>query len=308
MAHGWNVGTIGFGTTRYAVVAGRFGRAEVRQGDTLTRAEAEMELEAEMDKCEKELARVITAPVTQGMFDALISFAYNLGIAGSNVQIDRVNRGEYEQCAAAFDLYVKADGMVLPGLINRRNDEEAMFRKDGMSPGGAAPAPTKPGVLDVPYFSQRDFGGSLAWSICGVTSAAMVLSFWGINMNPDAVLKLHGKAAGQSPAGVEGIFEHHGLKADSTQRGTWEQAFAHIEAGRPVVFNGWFTDAGHILVATGFDGVSVICNDPAGHWEQRNGDSYSDNPKNGKAVRYGLAAFKEAVGKDGDVWFAVAWK
>lgn len=172
----------------------------------------------------------------------------------------------------------------------------------------SAPVPAKPGILNVPYFSQRDWGGSLAWSICGVTSAAMVLTFWGINMNPNEVLARHGKAAGQSPAGVEGIFEHHGLKADSTQRGTWEQAFAHLRAGRPVVFNGWFTQSGHILVATAIDGDSIVCNDPAGVWEQVNGDSYSDNPKNGKGVRYFLKAFKAAVGEDGDVWFAVAWK
>lgn len=127
-AHGWDVATIGFGTTRYNVVAGRFGRADVRKGDTLTRAEAEMELDAELDHCQSELANGLTAPVTQAMFDALVSFAYNLGIDGASVQIDRVNAGRYEECARSFDLYVNANGRPLPGLINRRNEEEALFR------------------------------------------------------------------------------------------------------------------------------------------------------------------------------------
>jgi uncharacterized protein YvpB len=169
------------------------------------------------------------------------------------------------------------------------------------------PAPT-PGTLDVPYFSQRDYGGSQAWSICGVTSAAMVLKFWGKDVTPDTLLRTHGKAAGQSPAGLEGIYESFGLKADSTTRGKLSDIRAHIAAGRPCVVHGYFTGSGHIIVVTGFSGELVVCNDPAGQWEQVVGDSYADNPKNGKTVRYSLEAFREAVGADGDLWYSVAWK
>lgn len=171
--------------------------------------------------------------------------------------------------------------------------------------------PADSNVLNVPYFSQRDYGGSLAWSICGVTSAAMVLKYWGHNVTPDSILKKHGKAAGQSPPGLEGIFEAHGLKADSTYNGTLDDLRDHTKAGRPCIVHGMFTTSGHILVVCGFDGDEVICNDPAGDWEEFNGDSYSDNPKNGKAVRYSLDAFKKAVADHrgvGGIWFSVAWK
>lgn len=171
----------------------------------------------------------------------------------------------------------------------------------------AARAP-KSKILNVPYYSQRDFGGSQAWSICGVTSASMVLKFWGVNVNPDNTLAKFGKAAGQSPPGLEGIFEQSGLKADSTYNGSIADLRAHTSAGRPCIVHGGFTRSGHIIVVCGFEGDDVICNDPAGEWEEYVGDSYSDNPKNGKAVRYKLAAFKEAVGRDSGIWYSVAWK
>jgi len=143
VAHGWSVTTIGFGTTGYDADARRkFGRRMVRQGDTLTRAEAESELDVELDEVEESLGELIKAPVTQSMFDAMCSFAFNLGIAGSAQQISRINAGKYEECARSFDLYVNANGRPFQGLINRRNDEEALFRKDGMIPGvKAAPVP-----------------------------------------------------------------------------------------------------------------------------------------------------------------------
>lgn len=135
--------TIGFGTTRYAVVAGRFGRSEVKPGDTLSRSEAEMELSAELDECETWLRDSLTAPVTQAMFDALISFAYNVGPGGALKQVNRVNEGKYEECARSFDLYVNAAGRPLPGLIARRNEEEALFRSQGLNPSAPAPKPTE---------------------------------------------------------------------------------------------------------------------------------------------------------------------
>lgn len=121
--------TIGFGTTRYSPP--RFGRHNVVMGDTLTRKEAEAELMHAVDECEITLGNMLgNTPITQGMFDALLSFAYNMGIGGASQQINRVIQRNYEQCAKSFDLYIKAGGMVLPGLVNRRNEEEALFRSE----------------------------------------------------------------------------------------------------------------------------------------------------------------------------------
>jgi lysozyme len=131
--------TIGFGTTKYNVVH-RFGRKEVKLGDVLTREEAELELQWELDECEDALKTLIKAPVTQAMFDAMVSFAFNCGIGGSRLQIERINAGKYEEAAKSFDLYVNgASKKPLPGLVNRRNDEEALFRSQGLNPTIAHP-------------------------------------------------------------------------------------------------------------------------------------------------------------------------
>lgn len=145
--------TIGYGTTYYQRAGkAKYGRTKVRQGDTLTRSQAEDELDAELDYIESELNRLITAPVTQGMIDATCSFAFNLGLAGAAQQIARINAGKYEECARSFDLYINANGRPFQGLINRRNEEEALFRKDGLNPSVSIPAPQPP--IDVPVSTQ----------------------------------------------------------------------------------------------------------------------------------------------------------
>jgi len=65
----------------------------------------------------------------QGRFDALVSFAFNVGLGNlqrSTIRI-KANRGEWEAAADAFLLWNKGGGKVLPGLDKRRKDERALF-------------------------------------------------------------------------------------------------------------------------------------------------------------------------------------
>jgi lysozyme len=65
----------------------------------------------------------------QGQFDALVSFAFNVGLGNlqrSSIRM-RYNRGDIEGAADAFLMWTKAAGRVLPGLVKRRQDERAMF-------------------------------------------------------------------------------------------------------------------------------------------------------------------------------------
>jgi hypothetical protein len=85
------------------------------------------------------------------MFDALVSFAFNLGVQGAEAQLRRINRWEFEECARSFDLYIMANGRPFQGLINRRNEEEALFRSQGLEPSKPEPLPSKPDSLGRPY-------------------------------------------------------------------------------------------------------------------------------------------------------------
>ncbi len=65
----------------------------------------------------------------QGRFDALVSFAFNVGLGNlqrSTIRI-KANRAEWEAAADSFLLWNKGGGKVLPGLDKRRKDERTLF-------------------------------------------------------------------------------------------------------------------------------------------------------------------------------------
>ena len=110
--------TIGFGTIR-----------GVKPGDVVTRSEAERRLRHELVEYERAVERATGGNATQPQFDALVSFAYNVGVkgmAGSTV-IKRHNSGDHQAAARAFGLWNKAGGKVWPGLTRRRAAESALY-------------------------------------------------------------------------------------------------------------------------------------------------------------------------------------
>lgn len=65
----------------------------------------------------------------QGQFDALVSFAFNVGLGNLQRSSLRMkhNRGQFEEAAEEFMKWTKAGGKVLRGLVNRRNDEQMLY-------------------------------------------------------------------------------------------------------------------------------------------------------------------------------------
>lgn len=120
--------TIGYGSIRHPEA-----KRAVQKGDLISQAQAESWLDLEVEEKARGVAPLCSVPITQSMFDALVSFAYNLGIGAFEESTLRrkLNQRDYEGAAKEFDRWVKAGGSVLQGLVNRRNDEEALFRKDG---------------------------------------------------------------------------------------------------------------------------------------------------------------------------------
>ena len=97
---------------------------------TLTMDEVDAILAQDLARFERGVARLCPASVNhQGQFDALVSFAFNVGLGNlqrSSIRM-RYNRGDIEGAADAFLMWTKAAGRVLPGLVKRRNDERSMF-------------------------------------------------------------------------------------------------------------------------------------------------------------------------------------
>jgi len=117
-AHVW---TIGWGHT-----------AGVNPGDTVTQEQAEALLAGDIAPVERDLPKIIHAPLTQGQFDALVSLCFNLK-GGALVLpsiapklVAKLNAGDPSAADELLDID-KANGQVLPGLVRRRQAERQVF-------------------------------------------------------------------------------------------------------------------------------------------------------------------------------------
>lgn len=128
--------TIGYGS-----IFNRKKNKPVQLGDVITKADAEHWLQVEVDKTANAVNTLCTVKLTQGMFDALVSFAFNVGTEEGGLKtstlLKELNKSNYEGAARQFDRWIHGAGKVLPGLVIRRNKEEALFRRDGF-PGDDA--------------------------------------------------------------------------------------------------------------------------------------------------------------------------
>lgn len=86
-------------------------------------------LEADILSSCRSVLRLINVPLTDGQFDALVSFTFNLG--GGALQRStlrrKVNRQEHEDVPAEFLKWVWAGGKKLNGLIRRREAEINLY-------------------------------------------------------------------------------------------------------------------------------------------------------------------------------------
>jgi lysozyme len=95
-----------------------------------TQAEVDALLRSDLARFESGVARMCPASVgSQGRFDALVSFSFNVGLGTlqRSTLRSKFNRGDFEGAAQEFMKFTKAGGKVLKGLVNRRNSEVRMY-------------------------------------------------------------------------------------------------------------------------------------------------------------------------------------
>ena len=114
------VWTIGYGHT------GKVDGEAVCSGMEITAAKATSLLKSDLATFEKavENCKYLTFTPNQNQFDALVSFAYNLGAGNLNTLVK--NRSA-KVVSEKILLYTKANGVELAGLVNRRKAEKALF-------------------------------------------------------------------------------------------------------------------------------------------------------------------------------------
>jgi lysozyme len=86
-------------------------------------------LAADLQRFERGVEKFIPVKLTQGQFDALVSFSFNVGLGTlqRSTLRQKVLRGDMEGAAQELLKYCMAGGKPLKGLQNRRKDERAMF-------------------------------------------------------------------------------------------------------------------------------------------------------------------------------------
>jgi GH24 family phage-related lysozyme (muramidase) len=111
--------TIGYGSTG----------SHVKPGMTITPEEAEVLLQKDLGRFEEAVNRLVKVPLTQGQYDALVSFAFNCGTGAfaESTLLRLLNEKDYTGAANQFKRWTN-DG--LEGLVRRRKAEETLFLSD----------------------------------------------------------------------------------------------------------------------------------------------------------------------------------
>lgn len=113
------VWTIGYGHTG----------ADVYEGLTIDLDKAQQLLRADIRFAEMGVKTYAKVELTQGQYDALVDFAFNLGIGAlrSSTLLKKLNSGDYYGASKEFARWNQAGGKVLSGLTRRRLAEEGLF-------------------------------------------------------------------------------------------------------------------------------------------------------------------------------------
>lgn len=104
---------------------------EVHIGLTWTQGQADSAFQADVDRAARDVAKS-ARNCTQGQFDALTDFVFNLGVGNlaSSTLLKLHNAGSYAPAAAEFGKWVHQGTQILAGLVKRRAHETLMYLGD----------------------------------------------------------------------------------------------------------------------------------------------------------------------------------
>ena len=108
----------------YTIGYGHYG-SDVKKDDTISKEEARKLLEADLLSFEKKVSKYDSKyDFNQNEFDALVSFAYNVGSIDGLTKNGTRSKAEI---AKYMTMYNRSGGHVLDGLTKRRNKEKELF-------------------------------------------------------------------------------------------------------------------------------------------------------------------------------------
>lgn len=138
--------TIGYGHTSAA------GIPNVKKGMKITALTAETILEDDIKAVAAGVRKLVTAPLNENQFGALVSFAFNLGLTNlsTSTLLRKLNAGDYAGAAAEFPRWNRAAGKVMKGLTRRREAEQELFLTPATAAVPDIPVPPPPDIEHYP--------------------------------------------------------------------------------------------------------------------------------------------------------------
>ena len=119
-----NIWTIGWGNTFYQ------NGTKVKRGDLITQTQADELLKSTLAFFAFKVQPLVTSNVNENQFGALVSFAYNCGVTalGNSTLLRKVNNNPNDDSIGLeFMRWTKAKGVILPGLVKRRQAEKELY-------------------------------------------------------------------------------------------------------------------------------------------------------------------------------------
>jgi GH24 family phage-related lysozyme (muramidase) len=116
--------------TYWTIGYGHYG-SDVKEGMTITKEKANELFEKDIARFEKAVNEAVKVEINQNMFDALVSFSYNVGVGAfqTSTLLEKLNKGDFIGASEEFKRWNKSSGKVLNGLVRRRTMEMELFRK-----------------------------------------------------------------------------------------------------------------------------------------------------------------------------------
>ncbi len=131
--------TIGYGHTSMA------GAPRVEAKMKISKTDAEAILRRDVEMFAEGVRKCLTRSVNDDQFSAIVSFAFNVGLANFSKSsvLRAINRGEFDDVPNRLNLWVKAGGRTLAGLIRRRQAEGRLFAEASTAYVPRQPDPPK---------------------------------------------------------------------------------------------------------------------------------------------------------------------
>ncbi|CAA67646.1 morphogenesis protein [Bacillus phage B103] len=112
----------------YTIGYGHYG-SDVHPCQVISEEKAEKLLRDDVQEFVDGVDKLLKVDVTQSQFDALVSFAYNVGLGAlkSSTLLQYLNAGNFQKAANEFLKWNKSGGKVYNGLVKRREQERTLF-------------------------------------------------------------------------------------------------------------------------------------------------------------------------------------